>query len=160
MLIEFVFQFHKGSIKTLQRISSTAKGTVFQFHKGSIKTHLCANRKNHTCQFQFHKGSIKTRCRWADGSLYAFYFNSIKVRLRPSNHGVLNPLSPDFNSIKVRLRRRKPQSSRNVWILFQFHKGSIKTVIKCPLPKIELHFNSIKVRLRPIVLGQSPKTFI
>ena len=34
----FRFQFHKGTIKTIQRVISFAKSCKFQFHKGTIKT--------------------------------------------------------------------------------------------------------------------------
>ena len=55
----------------------------------------------------------------------------------------------DFNSIKVRLKRsdaRKFFTSK----LFQFHKGTIKTVSYNCLPYLRLNFNSIKVRLKQI----------
>ena len=34
----FLFQFHKGTIKTLGLASSLLGGLLFQFHKGTIKT--------------------------------------------------------------------------------------------------------------------------
>ena len=77
--------------------------------------------------FQFHKGTIKTSeltlAGVGDGG-----FNSIKVRLR-LNVVVLHPLLLlHFNSIKVRLRRTKEELS-NFFSIFQFHKGTIKTVV-------------------------------
>ena len=53
----------------------------------------------------------------------------------------------DFNSIKVRLR---PSEKANdiVLDLFQFHKGSIKTSTYAAIRSDILYFNSIKVRLR------------
>ena len=97
------FQFHKGTIKTIQNylnqlidhhfnsikvqlrpanVSSLTSPKVFQFHKGTIKT--TANVSNFTSPkvFQFHKGTIKT------------IFLVI-------SHGKF----PNFNSIKVQLRR-------------------------------------------------------
>ena len=39
----------------------------------------------------------------------------------------------------------------NAAIRFQFHKGTIKTYQQCILSALVLHFNSIKVRLKPVV---------
>ena len=36
--IDIPFQFHKGTIKTIQRYSNTLAHPKFQFHKGTIKT--------------------------------------------------------------------------------------------------------------------------
>ena len=75
------------------------------------------------------------------------YFNSIKVRLRRSNRQGRHTLWCNFNSIKVRLRHAfceyRPGNDR-----FQFHKGSIKTVLSAWIGNFYCHFNSIKVRLR------------
>ena len=97
------------------------------------------------------------------------YFNSIKVRLRLYAARRVRCRAGDFNSIKVRLRqcldRIKPRCFG-----FQFHKGTIETMIRnCEFftsPKFQFHkgtietylervvhyrtgnFNSIKVRLR------------
>ena len=124
-LIPSIFQFHKGSIKTVS--FSTAGANLlnfnsikvrlrlgcrfvvvdwpmrFQFHKGSIKTVVPSFARLKQLKFQFHKGSIKTR-----KVLQLFrmqpHFNSIKVRLRPSIQSKIAKMST-----------------------FQFHKGSIKT---------------------------------
>ena len=55
-----LFQFHKGSIKTLQKLDAIERLTTFQFHKGSIKTQKTMSREVERIGFQFHKGSIKT----------------------------------------------------------------------------------------------------
>ena len=52
-----------------------------------------------------------------------------------------------FNSIKVRLRP-SPSHALTISRPFQFHKGSIKTLATRLLPCFLTHFNSIKVRLR------------
>ena len=80
-----LFQFHKGSIKTCERLHG-GEGDEFQFHKGSIKTSglKCGVgsivtsfnsikvrlRRNEVAvpiheihEFQFHKGSIKIPSR-------------------------------------------------------------------------------------------------
>ena len=74
-------------------------------------------------------------------------FNSIKVRLehkfpQRSFHSILY-----FNSIKVRLEQ--VLLSKEVGgVLFQFHKGAIRTIVNSPnLSLFPLYFNSIKVRL-------------
>ena len=51
-----------------------------------------------------------------------------------------------FNSIKVRLERVILRVILGV-ILFQFHKGTIRTAKCKDMTEEELHFNSIKVRL-------------
>ena len=57
---------------------------------------------------------------------------------------------PYFNSIKVRLRLVAVPSTSLI-VIFQFHKGSIKTVEDFVKSMPIVHFNSIKVRLRPDV---------
>ena len=52
-----------------------------------------------------------------------------------------------FNSIKVRLRLTATVNNALI-PLFQFHKGSIKTITKCRVYLTDVCFNSIKVRLR------------
>ena len=54
------------------------------------------------------------------------YFNSIKVRLELSKRTVSARLVGYFNSIKVRLELRL-QAKNIIRILFQFHKGAIRT---------------------------------
>ena len=77
-----MFQFHKGSINTINfsnisglinsfnsikvrliRKDELDMQTVcqFQFHKGSINTRACHAPESEWRQFQFHKGSINTR---------------------------------------------------------------------------------------------------
>ena len=100
-----------------------------------------------------------------------YYFNSIKVRLEPwLNKMVL--LLLNFNSIKVRLEPRRVHG-RYVDELFQFHKGTIRTLfvnnpafivlrfqfhkgtIRTPMPTPSFarmyYFNSIKVRLERFI---------
>ena len=141
-----LFQFHKGTIKTLFGCRVIARFRWFQFHKGTIKTEWGTDKCYSWCLFQFHKGTIKTNTSFVPtpcNLLFQFhkgtikttyrqflnypkeYFNSIKVRLKLSfaniEHNVRN-----FNSIKVRL---KHLSHRHMFTaqIFQFHKGTIKT---------------------------------
>ena len=58
---EFLFQFHKGSIKTMKVGYTRYSVNEFQFHKGSIKTKSFAKDLAPFSKFQFHKGSIKTQ---------------------------------------------------------------------------------------------------
>ena len=58
----------------------------------------------------------------------------------------------NFNSIKVRLRLAASEGVQ-VACGFQFHKGTIKTDSFACNQDNDHNFNSIKVRLRPIVFG-------
>ena len=60
MFVSSIFQFHKGTIRTLRKVGAILANTRFQFHKGTIRTVL--------------KG---------EQEMDAFNFNSIKVRLEP-----------------------------------------------------------------------------
>ena len=97
-----LFQFHKGTIKTvrlinplslvlhfnsikvqlkLDKLCTFANAIRFQFHKGTIKT--CSLRRRFLVYhpFQFHKGTIKTEHRHATATKRG-NFNSIKVQLK------------------------------------------------------------------------------
>ena len=96
------------------------------FNSIKVRLKLIQDAKSQDIKiFQFHKGTIKTsvtRHREADG----INFNSIKVRLK---HYSIVPLTFEqynFNSIKVRLKQNVLNSFL-VIVLFQFHKGTIKT---------------------------------
>ena len=54
----------------------------------------------------------------------------------------------DFNSIKVQLKLQISIPLYVSDILFQFHKGTIKTFYEYLLHHHHLHFNSIKVQLK------------
>ena len=53
----------------------------------------------------------------------------------------------DFNSIKVQLKQPNKNTIYNR-ILFQFHKGTIKTVLRKVIAYFVMYFNSIKVQLK------------
>ena len=106
-----LFQFHKGTIKTVYQVAGVIFYRAFQFHKGTIKTSLSRLIGIIIPLFQFHKGTIKTV------GDYGAYITP---------HG-------GFNSIKVRLKRRYPTILLPSHILFQFHKGTIKTQISTML---------------------------
>ena len=75
-------------------------------------------------------------------------FNSIKVRLKRRYVVISTVLLINFNSIKVRLKH-KEELQVLINVLFQFHKGTIKTHMFCVIfSKPMSHFNSIKVRLK------------
>ena len=61
----------------------------------------------------------------------------------------------DFNSIKVRLRLSAAIGAAG-GLLFQFHKGSIKTPSKVEGIVTRPNFNSIKVRLRQLAGALEP----
>ena len=76
------------------------------------------------------------------------YFNSIKVRLEHLKGLDTNKYRIYFNSIKVRLERTLCRQF-NQFIVFQFHKGAIRTAVLAAVLTAVLDFNSIKVRLEP-----------
>ena len=43
---QYLFQFHKGTIKTQSSCFHSFKGLLFQFHKGTIKTEKIIESKN------------------------------------------------------------------------------------------------------------------
>ena len=53
-----------------------------------------------------------------------------------------------FNSIKVQLEPNV-QNQLGSYILFQFHKGTIRTVVNLIKLSTVIYFNSIKVQLEP-----------
>ena len=101
--------------------------TSFQFHKGTIRTVCC----DLTIFDNGNFNSIKVRLELYHHGRYVddfFYFNSIKVRLELYHHGRYVDDFFYFNSIKVRLEL----FDRNITALqiaFQFHKGTIRTVL-------------------------------
>ena len=120
------FQFHKGTIKTYFLTCYSAQPLEFQFHKGTIKTIviliiILSNQKNFN--------SIKVRLKPGichHVSNFNLYFNSIKVRLKRPTFSSDEFCVLDFNSIKVRLKHSN-LAGENSAVLFQFHKGTIKT---------------------------------
>ncbi len=82
-----------------------------------------------------------------------FYnFNSIKVRLKLILVSSIVRMLLNFNSIKVRLKLEHFSNGYRLG-LFQFHKGTIKTLLALFAILAIPYFNSIKVRLKPIVWG-------
>ena len=79
------------------------------------------------------------------------YFNSIKVQLehkfpQRAFHSILY-----FNSIKVQLELN-PLTAGIIAGAFQFHKGTIRTVVSSLVSCCYTYFNSIKVQLEPAAL--------
>ena len=120
--------------------------TTFQFHKGTIKTIRSCTHALEVLNFNSIKVRLRRRKREAKYQKFA-NFNSIKVRLRQHSRNPVRGSYHHFNSIKVRLRRRT-RSEATTRPLFQFHKGTIKTLFTDNTIFIDKNFNSIKVRLR------------
>ena len=139
------FQFHKGAIRTAERVAGyKSKGNfnsikvrlelvnVFcyffrcsDFNSIKVRLELCVDKLLYcTNKFQFHKGAIRT-CHLTCKIFIICNFNSIKVRLElsPTYNSYL--LLYYFNSIKVRLEQCS--------VFFR--------------PLFCSNFNSIKVRL-------------
>ena len=97
-----VFQFHKGTIRTVG--IRTEIPLILDFN--SIKVRLEQFVQRFKCTqnlFQFHKGTIRTLMQ-LQYPLFSTYFNSIKVRLEQVVRIYVSEL-----------------------LKFQFHKGTIRT---------------------------------
>ena len=57
-----IFQFHKGTIRTLIKSDNNCR-FEFQFHKGTIRTYKKNLLMKKLTLFQFHKGTIRTISR-------------------------------------------------------------------------------------------------
>ena len=75
-----LFQFHKGTIRTLFPRCNNPVPVVFQFHKGTIRTSVSSFLQPCWSLFQFHKGTIRT-VESKDAQIKQLNFNSIKVQL-------------------------------------------------------------------------------
>ena len=101
--------------------------------------------------FQFHKGTIRTCEHYANASSFA-NFNSIKVQLERNNLDLSHVLCCNFNSIKVQLEHLRTCVVRSME-LFQFHKGTIRTLNMICISLVLSDFNSIKVQLELSAIG-------
>ena len=99
----------------------------FQSHNGSIKTFSLDNKGKETELFQSHNGSIKTFSISFVIPCIAD-FNPTMVRLKHSAARVLAYNASNFNPTMVRLKQRFTKREQEVYIEFQSHNGSIKTV--------------------------------
>ena len=120
------FQFHKGTIKTHTHHREHAE----DFDFNSIKVRLKRSRallRVARRQFQFHKGTIKTAVRLQQGAARAwFQFHKGTIKTLSRLRTIIR--NRYFNSIKVRLKPSCSTASR-ASLSFQFHKGTIKTFI-------------------------------
>ena len=118
----------------------------------SIKVRLKLRIEHTRLSGKPHFNSIKVRLKQKYSLVVDKYyqnFNSIKVRLKLYLLKACLWVCFDFNSIKVRLK--------HTWVnpgdtlkLFQFHKGTIKTIYLCKIGDLIRNFNSIKVRLKRV----------
>ena len=74
------------------------------------------------------------------------------MRLEPKAQRAKEEAEANFNSIKVRLERELPEANTDS-VLFQFHKGAIRTRCLNRTLGTLYYFNSIKVRLEHIDLS-------
>ena len=130
------FQFHKGTIKTYDADFILIIMTYFNSIKVRLKPVIRLTTADDYPLFQFHKGTIKTRAV-IERIRRVFDFNSIKVRLKLQGSSRGLSVHPNFNSIKVRLKLWRFWRQTKNGILFQFHKGTIKTIFLyfCPLSR-------------------------
>ena len=73
-------------------------------------------------------------------------FNSIKVQLELFPLPLMQRYDFYFNSIKVQLERKFTATTYGM-IIFQFHKGTIRTQYAVNINTLACNFNSIKVQL-------------
>ena len=141
-----MFQFHKGTIRTLFAVASwkvlcgfnsikvrlepCCNPIVIDINDGfnSIKVRLERVNELRPCfgfEFQFHKGTIRT-CFPSSFSALLFCFNSIKVRLEHSAASIVDAhLAFQFHKGTIRTFFFGVVKFRS--IVFQFHKGTIRT---------------------------------
>ena len=99
----YIFQFHKGTIRTSKFEAKEIKDDKFQFHKGTIRTSRLFGHPSSPPSFQFHKGTIRTPyCMFLiTSSLFQFH----KGTIRTVYLGLFGEKHFHFNSIKVQLER-------------------------------------------------------
>ena len=142
------FQFHKGTIRTVHPLDDECTHCHFNSIKVQLE-HIGKYGYNEFYLFQFHKGTIRTD--FCDFLLDLFsdfnsikvqleltfhtviclrlrYFNSIKVQLEPCPWWKSCDTQQNFNSIKVQLELKNYGCSVYVPPVFQFHKGTIRTI--------------------------------
>ena len=101
----FLFQFHKGTIRTALRLLSSPLRLNFNSIKVQLEPIGPLFKMSSVPTFQFHKGTIRT------------------VYQADEKTGNLN-----FNSIKVQLELIVIHQFLQAKIKFQFHKGTIRTL--------------------------------
>ena len=124
-ITELLFQFHKGTIRTINQCSRSLHHHEFQFHKGTIRTVPFSVEAESRLNFN----SIKVRLELLIVNKHFYllsHFNSIKVRLEPLSRTVANqPSTFQFHKGTIRTNRNRPTVF--LFRLFQFHKGTIRT---------------------------------
>ena len=125
--------------------------TLFQFHKGTIRTPWPARTPSAIVNFNSIKVRLEHRWERTDW-IRSSHFNSIKVRLELSEIQSRIMLN-EFQFHKGTIRTLLSWFSFEVLCLFQFHKGTIRTWKRLRSPLLVCtYFNSIKVRLELFVV--------
>ena len=122
--VAHAFQFHKGTIRTVQRVwiivlfrhFNSIKVRLEQEIAGSMSVH----RNFNSIKVRLERATLGTRCN--RGPLFQFHKGTIRTFCVISLFGRVG----HFNSIKVRLERCRPRNARSR-PTFQFHKGTIRT---------------------------------
>ena len=127
-LLQYLFQFHEGPIKTRRGRALRSALSLFQFHEGPIKTATRDSIKEKAVRFNSMKVRLK-RGVMAAAPYPRAGFNSMKVRLK--RHLATRKWFPIrcFNSMKVRLKLLI-YLYMDLLGAFQFHEGPIKTSIE------------------------------
>ena len=82
------------------------------------------------------------------------------MRLELVNIVIPEALYNDFNSIKVRLELIGNCDTYSRELVFQFHKGAIRTTGAAAASAAARDFNSIKVRLEPEMVAKGEKVYL
>ena len=108
IICTLLFQFHKGTIRTVNVADSDAQNLNFNSIKVRLEHDDKAASKLLASLFQFHKGTIRTTTR----------------ALTPS-------LPTSFQFHKGTIRTRYAALGTFMLQQFQFHKGTIRTSLNC-----------------------------
>ena len=123
--MNFAFQFHKGTIKTINRVLERTLHLSFNSIKVRLKQVIYENTRI-VFEFQFHKGTIKTLV-YCLVLVILSRFNSIKVRLKLSYEYYSSFDKNTFQFHKGTIKTDPDFASQVLAHLFQFHKGTSKT---------------------------------
>ena len=121
---------------------------IFQFHNGTIKT---PRHQTHQIKMKdFNSIMVQLKQHHVRAVLQLlFYFNSIMVQLKLIRIVVNMYVDAHFNSIMVQLKLIAVLIYSELLSLFQFHNGTIKTLLQVTMLALWQNFNSIMVQLKP-----------
>ena len=81
----YLFQFHKGTIRTTDELKQVYNIVKFQFHKGTIRTYCCARRRSGIPYFNSIKVQLERNSQISRPSLTRFQFHKGTIRTEESS---------------------------------------------------------------------------